>query len=72
MTITHCYPNGYTVALDDEGQIDRTNTSFGLLDFDLPESRDAVHAVLADATATIARLPSAFAEPRPCSWPTRR
>jgi len=55
MTITHCYTNGYTVALDDEGQIDRTNTSFGLLDFDLPESRDAVHAILAEATATIAR-----------------
>ena len=55
MTITHCYTNGYTVALDDEGQIDRTNTSFGLLDCDLPESRDAVHAILAEATATIAR-----------------
>jgi hypothetical protein len=56
MTITHRYTNGYTVALDGDGQIDRTNTSSGLLDFDMPESRDAVHAVLADATATIARL----------------
>ena len=55
MTITHRYTNGYTVALDGDGQIDRTNTSFGLLDCDLPESRDAVHAILAEATATIAR-----------------
>ncbi|HEY8739310.1 MAG TPA: hypothetical protein VIN56_01790 [Candidatus Dormibacteraeota bacterium] len=55
MTITHCYTNGYTVALDDDGQLDRTNTSSDLLDFDMPESRDAMHAILADATATIAR-----------------
>lgn len=56
MTTMHRCSNGYTVAVDDEGQLDRINTSCGLLDPDLPDSRDAVQAVLAEATATIARL----------------
>ncbi len=62
MTTMHRYINGYTVAVDDDGQLDRINTSYHLLDGTAATS-PAVQAVLADATLTIARLQAAVGDP---------
>ncbi len=61
MTITHRYSNGYTVAVavDDDGQLHRANTSRHLLDNTDAGAWDTVLAVLADATLTIAALQAA-------------
>ncbi|MDQ6849193.1 MAG: cell division protein ZapB [Actinomycetota bacterium] len=61
MTITRRYTNGYTVAVavGDDGQLHRANTSRHLLDNTDAGAWDTVLAVLADATLTIAALQAA-------------